>query len=347
MPAWLIPAITGAASIASSMLGKSRTKTLVDREQKLSDIQADQNKSLALYNKKLQMDMWKETGPVGQMEQLGKAGLNPGLIYGMGGAGGQTAQAAQAAPVGRSSASDRTRVDDMMGAGIAMMNQIGLMQAQKNNLDANTEKTKAEATKIAGPDTHETESRIQLNQQGLEKAKAETSNIQTQEALTKVQTDIANVQKKIATDTQENVISAVQAGMEKAWTEFDILTADKRVKQETVQDAINTVRANYANIIADTRLKNANVNLTNEQRDKVHHEIDLLVKEMKWKDVQEDDKHKYITEMTKNISNATGNADTPESTKLFTNIATDIVEFITLRKILTPTPAPRNPIGYK
>ena len=75
------------------------------------------------------MDIWEKTSYKAQMGQLEKAGLNPGLIYGMGGAGGT---------LGGSSATAQgaagTGAMDIAGAA-----QIALLNAQRENIEADTE----------------------------------------------------------------------------------------------------------------------------------------------------------------------------------------------------------------
>ena len=102
------------------------------------------------YQNKLQKDLWDQTNFGAQMKHLKEAGLNPGLIYGMGGAGGATAGAPGAGVAGGKSPQGG---NELMG--------MGLQNAQLELMKAQTEKTKAEADKTAGVDTKEAETRIQ------------------------------------------------------------------------------------------------------------------------------------------------------------------------------------------
>ena len=60
----------------------------IRQQQKLQDMQIAGNKQLTDYNYAKQLQMWKDTNYSAQVEQLKKAGLNPGLLYGMSGGGG-------------------------------------------------------------------------------------------------------------------------------------------------------------------------------------------------------------------------------------------------------------------
>lgn len=134
--------VAGASAIAGQGIQMGATKLnntkTYERTQKLMDKQQAMNQQMALFNQKQQMEMWEKTGPQGQMEQIKKAGLNPALMYGTGGGQGGTTQAAQAAPV-----SGGSYHGDNPGAGAGQLGiqlgaQLALMQAQKENIEADT-----------------------------------------------------------------------------------------------------------------------------------------------------------------------------------------------------------------
>jgi len=81
MPAWVVPAIIGAVSLASSLIGQSKQKK---ENRKLAEFQADANEKYL--DKQL-----KYNTPVAQMGRFQDAGLNPNLIYGQGNPGNQSA----------------------------------------------------------------------------------------------------------------------------------------------------------------------------------------------------------------------------------------------------------------
>lgn len=150
-PAWIAPAIAAAGMGISAAVAKGKDRRQLNQQGKLNEqqIEAD-SKMLEIQNQKA-YEMWQKTGPVGQMEQYGKAGLNAGLMYGMGGAGGQTtgtgsgSVGAPGAPRG----SGREMEDSI---GMAM--QIGLMKAQKENIEADTK------NKLSSVPVNETQSEL-------------------------------------------------------------------------------------------------------------------------------------------------------------------------------------------
>lgn len=96
------------------------------------------------YQQGKQLEMWKATGPVGQMEQYKAAGLNPGLMYGIGGGGGQTVGSANANVSGGDAPKGGNEIQGMA----LMMQQAQLNAAQIENVKANTQKTLTEAANI-------------------------------------------------------------------------------------------------------------------------------------------------------------------------------------------------------
>lgn len=125
MPAWVVPAIVGAVSLISSLVGQSRQKK---ENRKIAETQNLQNKEfIAAQN--------RYNAPAQQMARFQEAGLNPNLIYGQGNPGNQSSpqQAAEIRPVDYGD----------MGASkaIALMNQTGLQQAQIQAQNANTRRT--------------------------------------------------------------------------------------------------------------------------------------------------------------------------------------------------------------
>lgn len=104
-----------------------------------TDRQSEANREMALFNHNLQLDMWKKTGYEAQRKQMEEAGLNPALMYGQGGGGGQTTGSPSGQGVGMGQAGNY----DMSGG----IQELGLMQAQKANIEAQTEAAKAQANK--------------------------------------------------------------------------------------------------------------------------------------------------------------------------------------------------------
>lgn len=117
-----------------------------EQAKKLGEIQGGQNRQQADYEQKLAMDMMDKYGTMSaKRKQMEDAGLSVGLMYGGGGGGGATmpSSAGVAGVSGNTSDGGVART----GMGMQMAAQMALMNAQKENIEADTENKKAGAGK--------------------------------------------------------------------------------------------------------------------------------------------------------------------------------------------------------
>ena len=123
--------------------------------------------------RKIQMQMWKDTNYAAQVEEMKKAGLSIGLKYGKGGAGGATTGAGA---TGVNAPSAPTGMGLQSGSQLAaQVANIELTKAQTENVRADTErKLGVDKTKVEA----ETNSLIQgiSNQKAQEKLNMEEDN---------------------------------------------------------------------------------------------------------------------------------------------------------------------------
>ena len=130
----LLPAI--ASAVGGQIMGMWNDNRQYQLNKKNMALQVQAQKELTDYNKNKQMEMWKETGPVGMAEQLGLAGMSKALMYGGSGAGGQTASV-NTGSVGQGGGQASDQIQNAMG--------LALMKAQKENIEADTQNKLADA----------------------------------------------------------------------------------------------------------------------------------------------------------------------------------------------------------
>jgi hypothetical protein len=127
-------------------------------------------------------DMWNYTNYENQVAHMKAAGLNPALLYGNGGGGGATAAGGTAmpgqgtpgsAPGGAGPQTIKSQIIEGAGMGI----QLGLMNAQKRNLEADAAKKEADAAKTAGVDTELAKTAAKLNEARINNANMSTEEI--------------------------------------------------------------------------------------------------------------------------------------------------------------------------
>ncbi|AXH77767.1 MAG: DNA pilot protein [Microviridae sp.] len=134
------------------LLGKYNDNRQIKQQQKLTDMQVKAQQGMIDYGKAADLKMWKDTNYKPQVEELEKAGLNPGLIYGMGGAGGATTGGSGGGVSGGSAAAHSNEVMQMGQMGM----QLQLMKAQKENIEADTQNKRTGAGYTGGALTEAT-----------------------------------------------------------------------------------------------------------------------------------------------------------------------------------------------
>lgn len=222
------------AGIAQNVFGigeKRQDKRQISQQEKLNEL-----------NSKTQMEMWNKTGYGAQKNQMEEAGINPALMYGMGGGGGQSVGggAAQAA-----TGAANTQASTGMGMSIA---QMGMMAAQKANIEADTKKKEVEANKLAGVDTEavktgtaKTAFDLEVNRLIGANAIAERYGWVSDKLATESQKTMAEweaykaagFEGKPTDDPNSPVAKAMKAGFDKAVTDLEnARTAGKTMEAE-------------------------------------------------------------------------------------------------------------------
>lgn len=126
--------------------------------QKIMALQNQYNQQAAAQGQQYAKEYWDYTNAENQKQHLINAGLNPALMYGQSGAGG----------MGASGGSRQEGVDQAQGnpVGMALQSQMLEQQERMNNAqiklaEAQADKAREEANKIAGVDTQEALKRIE------------------------------------------------------------------------------------------------------------------------------------------------------------------------------------------
>lgn len=123
-------------------------KRQISQQEKLTQMQVDAQKRLNSYNMDLQKEMWNYTSYPNQVRNMEMAGLNPALMYGMGGGGGTTTGSAGGNVSGGSANQNPGEMQAYAGMGLQSAMNLQLMQQQKDLLEAQTKKTNAEAENL-------------------------------------------------------------------------------------------------------------------------------------------------------------------------------------------------------
>ena len=122
----------GIAQAGFNMLSANKQR---QDQARLMGIQQQNQQQLNRQGHQLQMDMWNKTNYQAQLKHMKKAGLNPALMYGMGGGGGTTAGSQGG---GSASGGNAVQMHPMD------MANLSLLKAQRDNIEADTKNKEAD-----------------------------------------------------------------------------------------------------------------------------------------------------------------------------------------------------------
>lgn len=236
----------GLLGIASGAINDRRQ---IKQQAKLNKLQREQMD----YAQKLQLQMWLDTNYPAQMEQLKKAGLNPGLIYGMSG-GGSATTGSQSAGSAANAPSGGGEITAMMGMGI----QRQMLQAQKDLLESQTDLNKAEAENKRGVDRTLGETQVKDLLQGI-------SNKQAQETLTRVQTRLTSLQAELQTMTLDDQANYIGWQAMKMQQELMQANNETYISNETLQTKVDLIRQELVNAYLDAAVKKSGIAVNEQQ----------------------------------------------------------------------------------
>lgn len=202
-----------AAGAASGILGMAfggiNDERQLRQQKELQKQQIEGNKQMMDYSQTKQMDMWNKTNSEAQMKHLKAAGLNPGLMYGMSGPGGGTTGAPSGSVDGgkaADAASTQNAATSMAGMGMQMAAQTQLLQAQKENVEADTANKKAGAENVG------------------------------------VKTEGEKMDNKIKSETIPDQIKTIQETANKALADAVQSQQQQVITEETMKDQIKTIQ---------------------------------------------------------------------------------------------------------
>lgn len=190
----------------------------------------------AEYKRNLQM--WKETSFGAQRNEMEKAGLSVGLMYGNGGG----SAASTAGGTATQPSAPKTNPIEVGLQQQALGLQLKQIEAQNKLANAETAKTLAEANKIAGVDTkgqdlenkwQEIENRIQLSKENIAAANVTEANANAQKAVELWNQEVLNT--KYLNETQEERVA-------KLVSEIALLQKEGAVQDSIVDVNYNTAR---------------------------------------------------------------------------------------------------------
>lgn len=251
---------------------------------RLMDIQNRYNEQMAKNNQQRNKDLWDYTNYENQKQHIKNAGLNPALMYGMGGGGGVSANGAQGQGV--TQPTDRSVEMGLKQQGLGL--QLASIASQVDLNKSQAEKNKAEADKIAGVDTDAQKATIDnlIAQTSNEKVKKGLilGQIRVADAEEELKRNMADWTKDKADETRWN-IKSLQKGIDKLVEEINGMKLDNELKERTIDNKVKESSLTLQNLMSEILLKGSQKKVNEEQAKAIPAQIlqgwEKLVKEGK------------------------------------------------------------------
>ncbi|AXH74377.1 MAG: DNA pilot protein [Microviridae sp.] len=308
--------IAAGGDVLSTGLGLLANNMLQKQNFKWSEKAADNafSRQMQLYNRQYQ-----DKSPLNVSNQLKEAGLNPALMYSQGGQIGGAASGSSAPQGAQFQTQGINRQNLALQAA-----QLQNMEASTANINADTEKKKTEIPNV-GADT-------QNKLQSLQNLKAALANTEAGTALTKVQTIATDLSNQLQSGALESNINMAKQSLKNMAEQFDVMEASKNLTAEQQKQIQDMKPLQMANVMADTALKNANVSLTEQERQQLVQATATIMPELFIKFRQIGIGQQNADAMTKNAETARGqltnaiNALGWDKDKFHQGMVKDIVE---------------------
>lgn len=260
-------AIEAGASLAGQALGMAtagwQDRRQLKQQRKLQQLQIEGQQKMSNYEQQLALDMWEKTNYEAQRKQLEKAGLNIGLMYAGGGQGGTT----HGAGSGNVTGAHAPTGGGELGMGMQLGLQAAMQQATIELTKAQTEKTKAETQKTGGVDTQQTIAATENLKQATDNAKLQGQFQIYQNTLAQIQTRIQTATEQDIVDTVKNANNKLAGEAESARNAGRLSTESytelqKQIVQTTLEQAgrLAIQKVTIPNIQANTAETNAKIN---------------------------------------------------------------------------------------
>lgn len=189
---------SGAVALGLQRIGVGYdNRQQLKQQKRLSELQIENESKLMDIQNQKQYEQWVKTGPVGQKEQYKAAGLNPALMYGIGGGGGQSMGAG--IPSVTTATAENPKTSQGAAQAVGMGLQGALLMAQIENIKADTA-NKQQGTSKTWQETHklEMDNLIQEISQATDKdGKNTEGDIQKSAAVTQMRQQIEETAKRI------------------------------------------------------------------------------------------------------------------------------------------------------
>jgi hypothetical protein len=269
----MIPALASlGGAVIGGITGAKARKRQEKRQDEYNKQQMEFNERMMKQQNEMGLQNWRETyektyrdaTPKNQMKLLKEAGLNQGMMYGMGGAGGVTGTGTTGNVSQASMSQSQAPYNNEEGMGMQLgldammkMAQIKLMEKQGENIEADTGNKQQ--------DTSNKEVENELLKEQINNLKAKTTNEVAQNGLIELQKELTTIDKNFQNATFEERAKQYEVANEKYEKEIEGQVTQNKISKETADEQIKQAKLTSTLMEVDIQMKKAGIELTKEQ----------------------------------------------------------------------------------
>nr|DAQ79623.1 MAG TPA: hypothetical protein [Microviridae sp.] len=259
---------TAAGSVFGSLMGNKMQEDQFGNQLTLMKKQHEYNEESANAAQKRAYEMWEDTNYAAQIEQMKKANLSPGLMYGQAGAGGGTVSGAQGQ--GTTQPIDKSIEMKLKGqelglqlANLASQIKLNESQANKNNVEAN---------KTSGVDTELVKTSIENLISQTKNEKDRNTLIWAEKRFKEAAADMQEASAKLASGQNEKIgyeINLIEKSLDKMELEMNGIDLDNELKRRVMDSKVQEAEMSVKALMNSILVGNSQIKLNNQQAEAI------------------------------------------------------------------------------
>lgn len=240
----------------------------MNQQKRLNQMGLQNSKEMANYNYMLNKKMWDETNYEAQVQKMKEAGLNPAMLYGMGGEGGSLGGSNMDAGHGGTAANAAQTAMAERGLGM----QSGMQDAQIKMMEAQARKLNADADKSQGVDTEAVRQTIENMQKSnelmskqIDAINDETKNNEVRRAGWALDNAMKEMQNALEEEKGSLNIDMLKIQIKLAGENLKKIEQDNQITKENKDLIKQQIKLQLLDLQSGIIARETGVKLTNEQ----------------------------------------------------------------------------------
>lgn len=257
-----------ASGFLGGLFGMNSQEKQMENQEYLMGLQHKYNEQSADAAQKRAYEMWQKTNYAAQVEQMKKANLSPGLMYGQAGAGGGTISGAQGQ--GTSQPSDRSI--EMQYRGQEMGLQLANLASQIKLNESQAAKNTAEANKTAGVDTELAKTSIENLISQTKNEKDRNVLIWADKRFKEAAADMQEASAKLASGQNAKIgyeIDQINKSIDKMDLEMEGIDLDNELKRRVMDSKVKEAEMSVKALMNSILVGNSQIRLNNQQAEAI------------------------------------------------------------------------------